>query len=180
MDGPGETASGGGVTISHLLGEIAWLFSQSPLHKALPIEALEWIVMPALIHRQFYIFRDGEKPVGVAFWARCSAAAEAKLEQGMLEPEHRLSLDEWNSGEAVWLVDLVAPFASDENRHREVMLADLVSGPLRNTPFKFHQTDAATGQRRVQSVAADAAEKLRDAIAAAAGKGGDKPGTSQG
>ncbi len=41
----------GGVTVSHLLGEITWLLTQSPLHKALQIGDLEWLVMPALIHR---------------------------------------------------------------------------------------------------------------------------------
>ena len=53
-------------TVSHLLGEMTWLLSQSPLHRALQIGDLEWLVMPALINRQFYIFRDGPKPIGLA------------------------------------------------------------------------------------------------------------------
>lgn len=158
-------------TVSHLLGEMSWLMTQSPLHKALPIEALEWLAMPALIHRQFYIFRDGDKPVGLALWARCTPAAEAKLERGMVEPENRLTLEEWNSGSTIWLVDLIAPFANADNRHREIMIADLISGPLAGQAFNFHQTDPATGERRAQTVAADAGEKLKAAIEAAAGGG---------
>ena len=123
--------------------------------------------MPALIHRQFYIFRDGDKPVGLALWAKCDATAEAKLDRGMLEPENRLTLEEWNGGPTTWLVDLIAPFANADNKHREVMIADLISGPLSGQVFKFHQTDPATGKRSVQSVAPDAGEKLKAAIESA-------------
>lgn len=156
-------------TVSHLLGEMSWLLTQSPLHKALPIEALEWLLMPALIHRQFYIFRDGDKPVGLALWAHCNSAAEAKLERGMIEPENRLTLEEWTDGPTTWLVDLVAPFANSDNKHREIMIADLISGPLSGKAFKFHQTDPATGQRTVSTVEADAGEKLKAAIVRMAG-----------
>lgn len=154
-------------TVSHLLGEMTWLLTQSPLHKVLAIGDLEWLVMPALIHQQFYIFRDKEQPVGLALWAKCTAEAAAKLEGGMIEPENRLTLDEWNSGDQVWLVDLIAPFVNQENRQREIMIADLISGPLKETEFRFHQTDPSTGKRQVQTVAADAGEKLKAAVEAA-------------
>lgn len=168
-DNAADPALGGtsGVTVSHLLGEMTWLLTQSPLHRALAIGDLEWLVMPALIHQQFYIFRDGDRPVGLALWAKCLPEAEAKLERGMIEPENRLSLEEWNNGPNIWLVDLIAPFANAENKHREVMIADLISGPLAGKAFKFHQTDPATGVRSVQTVAADAGQKLQEAIRSA-------------
>lgn len=155
------------LTVSHLLGEMAWLLTQSPIHKALPLDALEWLCMPALLKRQFYIFRDGDQPVGLALWAKCTAATEDKLEKGIIEPEHRLTLEDWDSGERYWLVDLIAPFANSENRQREIMIADLISGPLRGVEFRFHQTDAKTGIRSVQTVDADAGEKLKAAVEAA-------------
>ncbi len=154
-------------TVSHLLGEMTWLLSQSPLHKVLAIGDLEWLVMPALIHQQFYIFRDGEKPVGLALWAKCGPEAVKKLDGGMIEPENRLTLEEWVNGSQIWLVDLIAPFANSENKHREVMMADLISGPLKGEEFHFHQTDPATGKRSVQTVSADAGEKLKAVIEAA-------------
>lgn len=163
----GTSAGEGSVTISHLLGEMAWLLTQSPLHRHLPIDALEWLAMPPLIHRQFYIFRDGEKPIGLALWAKCGVEAEAKLQKGMIEPENRLTLEEWTNGETIWLVDLVAPFADAQNKHREIMLADLVSGPLAGKAFNFHQTDPRTGARTVQTISADAGERLKSAIEAA-------------
>jgi cytolysin-activating lysine-acyltransferase len=156
-------------TVSHLLGEMTWLLTQSPLHRALAIGDIEWLIMPALIHQQFYIFRDGDRPVGLALWAYCAEGAEAKLERGMIEPENRLTLEEWNGGPNLWLVDLIAPFASAENKHREIMIADLISGPLAGKAFRFHQTDPATGARSVRTVDADAGAKLKAAIEAAAG-----------
>lgn len=123
--------------------------------------------MPALIHQQFYIFRDGQQPVGLALWAKCSPEAARKVDHGIVEPQYRLSLEEWNSGDEIWLVDLIAPFATADNRHRELMMADLMSKPLAGKEFKFHRTDAATGARTVQTVSADAGEKLKEALAAA-------------
>lgn len=167
-------------TVSHMLGEMAWLMSQSLLHKALPIEALEWLAMPALIHEQYYVFRDGERPVGLALWAKCGPKAVMKLQRGLLEPENRLTLEEWKDGDSIWLVDLIAPFANAENRHREIMMADLIAGPLAGQAFKFHQTDPATGARTVQTIDADAGKRLKAAIQAAEagqrkpeGEGGD-------
>lgn len=153
-------------TVSHMLGEMTWLLTQSPLHRGLSIGDIEWLLMPALIHQQFYVFRDGDRPVGLALWAKCSPEAEKKLEGGMIELTNRLTLEEWMSGEAIWLVDLIAPFANEQNKHREIMIADLISGPLKGQGFKFHQTDPKTGKRTVQEVDGDAGEKLRTAIEA--------------
>lgn len=167
-----ETTSTGPVppTVSHLLGEMTWLLTQSPLHRALAIGDLEWLVMPALINEQFYIFRDGDRPVGLALWAHCDAAAVRKLDGGMTEPENRLTLAEWSSGDQTWLVDLIAPFHTAENHHREIMIADLISKPLAGREFRFHRTDAATGERTVQKIDADAGERLKATITEAAKK----------
>jgi cytolysin-activating lysine-acyltransferase len=170
-NGPSQPAPGAGsspYTVSHFLGEMTWLLTQSPLHRALAIGDLEWLVMPALIHQQFYLFRDGQQPVGLAMWAKCGPEAVKKLEAGMIEPENRLTLEEWANGDQAWLVDLVAPFANPKNRQREIMLADLITGPLKGKAFRFHQTDPDTGKREVKTVEADAGDRLKAAVEAAA------------
>jgi cytolysin-activating lysine-acyltransferase len=154
-------------TVSHILGEMTWLLTQSPLHRSFALSDLEWLLMPALIHEQFYMFRDGEQPVGLALWAKCKPEAVKKLEGGMIEDENRLTLEEWSNGDQIWLIDLIAPFTNPENKHREIMIADLISGPLVGQEFNFHQTDPNTGKRTVQKVQADAGEKLKLAIEAA-------------
>ena len=159
-----DDASSAPPTVSHLLGEMTWLMTQSLLHRALTIGDLEWLAMPALLTQQFYIFRDGDRPVGLALWASTDAVGEAKLDGGMLAPENQLTLAEWTAGDRLWLVDLIAPFANAENRQREVMIGDLISGPLRGRAFKFHQVDPATGERAVRTIDADAGDKLADLI----------------
>lgn len=156
-------------TVAEALGQVVWLLGQSPVHKELRIKDLEWTFMPAIVHEQFRIFRFGplpgggqldlsgmpnpgagavtregieKMPLGVALWAKLSAAAEAKLEKG-----ERLTLAEWKSGDRVWLVELITPFANKENKLNEVMLMDLIKGPFSNTPFNLHRTDPATGRR---------------------------------
>lgn len=150
-------------TVSHMLGEIVWLLTQSPLHRGLAIGDVEWLVMPALLHEQYYVFREGATPVGCALWAKCNVEAEAKLENGLLDPANRLTASDWNSGDRIWLVDLVAPFASEANRQKEVMVADLISGPLKGQAFKFHRTQPDGGKTSV-TIGADAAERLADAV----------------
>ena len=164
---PAAEMARGAPTVSHLLGEMTWLLSRSVLHRAFSIGDLEWLVMPALIHRQFYLFRDGDQPIGLAMWAKCTPDTATKLDGGMIEPENRLTLEEWVGGDLIWLIDLIAPFANPENRHREIMLADLMSGPLQGQEFRFHRTDPVSGKRTVEVVAADAGEKLRSAILSA-------------
>ncbi len=160
------TSEGAAPTVSHMLGEMTWLLTQSPLHRAMVIGDLEWLVMPALIAEQFYVFRDGERPIGLALWARTTQDGEAKLSRGMIEPANRLALEEWTGGDRLWLVDLVAPFGTDENHHREVMMADLIAGPLAGQAFSFHRTDV-DGRRTVQRVEAGASAQLMEAVKAA-------------
>ena len=165
-----QTAAGAGSaptsppTVSHMLGEMTWLLTQSPLHRAFTIGDLEWLVMPALLLEQFYVFREGAQPVGLALWAKCGPDAVVKLDRGIVRPENRLTLEDWRSGDQLWLVDLVAPFATMENKQREIMIADLITGPLAGQAFSFHQIEPGTGNREVRTIAADAGERLKEAL----------------
>jgi len=164
--GANKAPPGAPQTVAEALGQIVWLLSQSSMHKKLKIEDLEWSFMPAIIHEQFRVFRFGplpglenadpksfgplgmtkegleQLPLGVAIWAKLSAEAEAKLEKGQ-----RLTLEEWKSGDRVWLVEMISPFANKDNKLTEVMLMDLIQGPFGKIPFNLHRTDPATGRR---------------------------------
>ena len=161
-------------TVSHLFGEITWLLTQSPLHRHLKLADLEWLVMPALLSRQLYIFRDGDNTIGVALWGKLSAEAEKKLDKPLMEGKSRLAPEDWTSGENIWLIDLVAPFANEQNKQREIMMADLLAGPLKGQAFKLHRTDPKTGKRSVVTIEKDTGEKLTAAIRNAAEAAGDQ------
>jgi cytolysin-activating lysine-acyltransferase len=96
-------------TVAQVLGEITWLMTQSPRHKAIPLGDLEWLVMPAILLRQFRIFYKGEQPVGVALWALVHDLVAKRIDGG----ESCLTAVEWKSGTNLRIVELVAPFGGE-------------------------------------------------------------------
>jgi cytolysin-activating lysine-acyltransferase len=103
-------------TVAQVLGEIVWLMTQSPRHKAIPLGDLEWLVMPALLLRQFRIFYQGEQPVGVALWALADDLVAKRVDAG----DRRLSAVEWKSGTTMRIVELVAPFGGEAEMRAQV------------------------------------------------------------
>ena len=103
-------------TVAQVLGEITWLMTQSPRHKVMPIGDLEWLVMPAILLRQFRIFYKGEQPVGVALWALADDLVASRIDAG----ETRLAAVEWTSGGNMRIIDVVAPFGGEAEMRRLV------------------------------------------------------------
>jgi len=101
---------------SEVLGEIAWLMSQSPLHKQMFISDLEWLVMTPMLLRQFRLFYDQAKPVGAVFWASVSEEVEARLAAG----NARMRPQDWKSGDRLWVVEVIAPFGKGEEMVRDL------------------------------------------------------------
>jgi cytolysin-activating lysine-acyltransferase len=148
-------------TMSSLMGEIVWLMSQSPAHKHFALADLEWMLMPAIALKQVRLFKDDNKqPVGCALWAYLSPEAEEKLNNinsrimphewgnnASFSPEAGLTATE---GGTLWLVDLIAPFATEENNLIQKILAELMQTSFKGKQFKFHQTDPKTGKREVK------------------------------
>ncbi|TKR32968.1 toxin-activating lysine-acyltransferase [Luteimonas gilva] len=153
-------------TVAEALGQVVWLLTQSRLHRELKLKDLERSFMPAILNEQFRVFRFGplpkiegaepanfplagftqesleQLPLGVAIWAHLSEEAEAKLENG--EP---LDGADWRSGDRLWLVEFVTPFAAPDNKLAEAMMLDLMGGPFRGKTFHLHRTDPQTGRR---------------------------------
>src|ERR1700712_1182618 len=120
----GQAAAGGAPaladprpkTVSQVLGEITWLMTQSPRHKAIPLGDLEWLLMPAILLRQFRIFYKGEQPVGVAVWALADDLVAKRIDAG----DKRLTAVEWKSGTNQRIVELVAPFGGEAEMRDQV------------------------------------------------------------
>jgi cytolysin-activating lysine-acyltransferase len=103
-------------TVAQVLGEIAWLMTQSPRHKAVRLSDLEWLVMPALLLRQFRIFYQGEQPVGVALWALADELVARRIDAG----DKRLAAVEWKSGSNMRIVDVIAPFGGEAEMRGQI------------------------------------------------------------
>jgi cytolysin-activating lysine-acyltransferase len=99
-----------------VLGEITWLMTQSPRHKATPLGDLEWLVMPAILLRQFRIFYKGEQPVGVALWALVDDLVAKRIDAN----DRRLTAVEWKSGATMRIIELVAPFGGEAEMRAQV------------------------------------------------------------
>lgn len=151
------------LTVSHFLGEMTWLLSQSQLHADLRIKDLEWLIMPPLALEQFYLFRDGGKPVGLALWARCGNEAVKKLQNPYSLGFPKLDLQDWNSGDETWLIDLICPFATSENRQRDLMIADLIVKPLAGVDLHMHHL-GEDGERQVVVLEAATRGRLLSAL----------------
>lgn len=143
--------------VATVVGEIGWLLSQSPVHRhSLFLADIEWLVLPAVRHAQFRVYRSRGQPVGAALWAFVSPAVRRRLEAG-----GRIAADEWRSGDAPWLVELVAPFGQ-----AEVMLRELRASALAGRRLSFSRL-REDGQRETVTLDAEpapaAGEALREA-----------------
>jgi cytolysin-activating lysine-acyltransferase len=103
-------------TVAQVLGEITWLMTQSPRHKAIPLGDLEWLLMPALLLQQFRIFYKGEQPVGVALWALTDDLVAKRIDAG----DKRLAAVEWKSGINMRFVDIIAPFGGEAEMRGQI------------------------------------------------------------
>jgi cytolysin-activating lysine-acyltransferase len=87
---------------------------QSPRHRRVTLGTLARQMLPAYLTNQFVLARAKSKngeapatPVGVAFWASVSAEVDRRLSADPKRPVE-LSESEWQSGEIIWLLDVVA------------------------------------------------------------------------
>jgi cytolysin-activating lysine-acyltransferase len=140
-------------TVSHMLGEMVWVLTQSGTHKHFSLTDLEWMIMPALLANQFRVFHSPKSPVGFALWASLSPEVEAKLcAQVDSGAGARLRPDEWRSGDRLWLIDLVGVDGQDREKFTKAALTDLVKTAFAGRKFKFHAANPLTGKREVKEI----------------------------
>jgi cytolysin-activating lysine-acyltransferase len=106
-------------TAAQVLGEIVWIMVQSPRHKSLALADLEWLVMPAILLKQFRIFYRAERPVGVALWAQVDDAVAKRLDGG----DKRLAAAEWRCGPHRRIMEVMAPFGGEQEIRRQLEAA---------------------------------------------------------
>ncbi len=92
------------------LGYILGLFSNSGYHHKLSIAQFMSSVIPAIKNNQFKIFFKGFRPVAFVSWALLSQETAEKFKTG----NYYLNLDDWKSGEELWLGELIAPYSDND------------------------------------------------------------------
>ena len=102
-------------------------------------------------------------------WAMLDEASERKVMGGLRDSNVKLEDTEWTAGDHLWLIELIAPFATVENRHAELMIADLVTGPFSKRSFKMLNTKLNSSDQQVVEMPADAGERLVKQTLAMAG-----------
>ena len=103
-------------TVADVLGQITWLMSQSPKHKGYFVGDLEWLVMPAILLKQFRVFHKGSTPVACVIWAQVSDDIAERINAG----QPRLKPNEWRSGSNAIILETIAPFGDAERLKTEI------------------------------------------------------------
>ncbi len=99
-----------------LLGEVTFLFLNSPLHLGYAVHQLTTFVLTPLRLGQFRVYRSATGPVGFVAWAWLTpeAADDYALQRRTLKPE------DWKAGDQLWFIEFIAPFG-----HGPHIIADL-------------------------------------------------------
>lgn len=124
-----------------MLGSIAWLMMQSPLHRSYTLEEIEARILPSLMHDQFRFYQINGQPVGFLNWAWLSEEIETQYQTGA----YQLLFPEWNSGERLWYPEFIAPFG-----HARAMVKDIRKNIFtKGTPAKALRVDAEGNLRSI-------------------------------
>lgn len=103
-----------------VLGKLAWLWMNSPLHRDWPVDLLSRFALPSLELGQYLLLERGGMPVAYCSWAHLSSQAEAAY---MLNAAD-LPLAHWNGGDHLWFVDWIAPFSKADSWEMKRQLSE--------------------------------------------------------
>lgn len=99
------------LSLESTIGAISLLASRSQAHKHLFLSDLEWLVLPAIAQKQFTLFRsEKNEPVAFVSWAKINDEVEKRLLSGTI----KLQPKDWNSGDKLYIVDIISPFANSK------------------------------------------------------------------
>ena len=90
-------------------GYVSYLMTRQPEYREYPLATIsDWLELPIALG-QIQVFFDpaSNTPVGYVTWAWLSAEVEHRW---LGEPSTLLHYSEWNEGDRLWIMDLVAPF----------------------------------------------------------------------
>lgn len=151
---PTQTDSAANISNMEVMGQVAWLMTQSPLHRKWAIASLLQWVLPALLNKQYRVYSRNGKPVAYVSWAWLSQEKETAY---ALNPRCLQPVD-WKSGSRLWIVDLVSPFGATKE-----VIQDLRRNIFRDEVGRALRVKPGSEEMRIWYLhGADAVEKSRD------------------
>ena len=118
------------------MGPVIMLYMQSSHRKFQFISDIEWLLLPPLMIDQCKLYMKKEYPISFVSWAYLDEAAEKR----MLKNGGKLRPEDWQSGDRLWLIDIVAPFGGVQN-----MLLDLQTNEFPGKAIRIAAPDPETG-----------------------------------
>ncbi|AXH15458.1 toxin-activating lysine-acyltransferase [Malaciobacter mytili] len=127
--------------LTEVLGEALLVVLNSNAHRlSFFVADLEWLLLPPLMKEQFRLYKDKDnKPVGLILWAYVNDEVDKRLQLGV----GKLGLDDWNSGDNLWIIDLIAPLGGGDK-----MLEELKNSSFKGKKFKYQSVDK-DGNRKI-------------------------------
>jgi cytolysin-activating lysine-acyltransferase len=142
-----------------VLGKIAWVWMNSPLHVSWTVDLLARFILPAIESNQYMLIERDGYPVAYCSWAFLTKTAEFKY---MVDPSD-IHVDEWVGGDRLWFVDWVAPFSKDDSLSMKNKLIDEFPNSLaRAIRVKKNKTNARVMEFRGRKLDPALAATLRD------------------
>lgn len=105
-----------------IMGPALWLYARDPMKKFMFMADIDWAILPPIILDQCRLYTKEGIPFAFFTWALVSDAVDQRLRSGT----PRIAPNEWQSGEHLWLVDVVTPFGKTEEMIDELRNAQFV------------------------------------------------------
>ena len=88
------------------LGCLSWLYMNSPLHSNWSTCLMMQNLLPPIGLKQYALVFSEGNPAAFISWAYFSADAERRY----IEDPSKIDVNDWNSGDRIWFIDLISPF----------------------------------------------------------------------
>lgn len=99
-----------------ILGPALWLYAHDPIKKFMFVGDLDWAVLPPVVLDQCRLYTKNGLPYAFVTWALVNDAVAERLRSA----QSKIAPHEWKSGEAVWIIDAVAPFGQLEETLKDL------------------------------------------------------------
>ena len=107
----------GGLSKLPMLGPALWLCAKDPVRKFRFVGDIDGLMLPPIVLDQCRLYTKDELPYAYISWAKVNDYLDKRLSESRVP---RLAPHEWNSGEHIWLMDIIAPFGQMEGTVAEL------------------------------------------------------------